>query len=224
MRWPSISITFHPKDLHLSPVFHRDESLHISEGSPPASSSSSGITFSVYESCWIKFLSMMAVRLSVLYLAPVIAASQTCPSSDSPSPSMVNMRCPEPSILAASADPMEKDRPIPSDPPQNSTPGHLRSGWPWSRLPNLRRVSTSATSKYPSTARLEKSPGAAWPFERTSLSLPSHSGFLGSCLRRLNRRTPTISAMENEPPGWPDPAAAVALIVSFRARFTFLCI
>ncbi len=47
IRWPSISITFHPKDLHLSPVFHLEASFHISERLSPSSSSSSGITFSV---------------------------------------------------------------------------------------------------------------------------------------------------------------------------------
>ena len=44
---PSISRTFQPNDLHLSPVFHRDASFHISEMSSPSNFSSSGIIFSV---------------------------------------------------------------------------------------------------------------------------------------------------------------------------------
>ncbi len=44
---PSISITFHPNALHLSPVFHREASFHISDILSPVSASSSGMTFSV---------------------------------------------------------------------------------------------------------------------------------------------------------------------------------
>ena len=42
-----ISITFQPKDLHLSPVFHLLASFHISDKSLPSNSSSSGMIFSV---------------------------------------------------------------------------------------------------------------------------------------------------------------------------------
>ena len=46
-RCPSISITFHPKDLHLSPIFQRDASFHISERSSPSNFSSRGMISSV---------------------------------------------------------------------------------------------------------------------------------------------------------------------------------
>ena len=81
---------------------------------------------------------------------------------------------------AASATPTEYESPVPSEPPQNSTPGHFRSGWPWSLLPNALSVSISDSAKYPATAMFENSPGAACPFERTSRSLSSHCGLRGS--------------------------------------------
>ena len=148
MRWPSTSMTFHPNARHLSAVRHLDGSLHIADGpSPSPSRRSSGITSSVYESCWMKLRSSMAVRLSTAYFEAAIAASHTCPSSVSPSPRTVYTRDGRPSSRAARAAPIEYDRPMPSEPPQNSTPGHFRSGWPCRRLPRLRSVSISDSSK-----------------------------------------------------------------------------
>ncbi len=65
------------------------------------------------------------------------------------------------SSFAASALPIEYDNPKPKEPPQNSTPGHLRSGCPCNLLPNFRNVSSSDGSKYPATARFENNPGDA---------------------------------------------------------------
>src|SRR3989304_4822732 len=109
-------------------------------------------------------------------------------------------------------------------PPQNSTPGHFRSGCPCNLLPNFLSVSISEGSKYPATARLEKRPGDACPFERINLSRSSQRGFFGSNRRYLLKRQPIISAIEKEPPGWPEAAAIVPLITSLRALRTFLLI
>src|SRR3970040_1393735 len=101
-----------------------------------------------------------------------------------------------PSIFAASALPIEYDSPSPKEPPQNSTPGHFRSGCPCNLLPNFLSVSISEGSKYPATARLEKRPGDACPFERINLSRSSQRGFFGSNRRYLLKRQPIISAFD----------------------------
>ena len=72
---------------------------------------------------------------------------------------------------------------MPNEPPQNSTPGHFRSGCPCNLLPNCLSVSNCDSSKYPATAMFEKRPGDACPFDRINLSRSSHSGFFGSYFR-----------------------------------------
>src|SRR5881628_2342215 len=50
--------------------------------------------------------------------------------------------------------PIAAERPIPSDPPGNSTPGTLWSGWPCRRLFIFRRVLSSLVGRYPASARV----------------------------------------------------------------------
>src|SRR3990172_5676766 len=85
-------------------------------------------------------------------------------------------------------------------------------------------LAISEGSKYPATARLEKRPGDACPFERINLSRSSQRGFFGSNRRYLLKRQPIISAIEKEPPGWPEAAAIVPFITSLRALRTFFLI
>src|SRR5438552_11495727 len=104
--------------------------------------------------------------------------------------------------------PIAAERPIPSDPPGNSTPGTLWSGWPCRRLFIFRRVLSSLVGRYPASARVENRTGAACPLDRTNRSRSGQSGRLGSCRILWKNNETRISTAERLPPGCPDFASA----------------
>ncbi len=57
-------------------------------------------------------------------------------------------------------------RPWPSEPVATSTQGSTGVGWPSSRLPNLRNVSSSSSVIAPAALYIEYSSGDAWPLEK----------------------------------------------------------
>src|SRR3989442_11746063 len=148
---------------------------------PLVSTGSVGMICSVRPSCWIPFLSTIAVRLSSLNFGAAIAASQVSPSSSSPWPRRSYTRWSFLSTLPARAMPIAAERPIPKEPPGNSTPGTLWSGWPCRRLLIFLRVLSSLVGRYPASARVENRTGAACPLDRTNRSRSGQSERLGSC-------------------------------------------
>src|SRR5947209_19783334 len=89
IRCPSISNTFHPNDLHLSPTFHLAAFFHISDISSPINSSSIGITLSVYSFYLMKLTYTKTLRLSNLNFDEARADPHICPSSEPQPPSIV---------------------------------------------------------------------------------------------------------------------------------------
>jgi hypothetical protein len=74
--------------------------------------------------------------------------------------------------------------------------------------------------------------GAQWPFDITNLSLSGCRGSSLLILISLKYKYAIISVIDNEPPGWPLPAAPVAIMtpflmfaaVFFKARIYFCSI
>src|SRR5438876_10373703 len=82
--------------------------------------------------------------------------------------------------LPARAMPTPTASPCPNDPVATSTHGRTGVGWPSRRLPNLRRVSSSASVIAPAALNSAYSRGDACPFENTRGSLPGRFGFAQS--------------------------------------------
>ena len=93
---------------------------------------------------------MIAVRLSSPLNAACSNASQIEPSAISESPQSAHTRYGRRSSrLPASATPTAIGRPWPSEPVATSVGGMRGVGWPSSRLPSLRNVSSSVSSMIP---------------------------------------------------------------------------
>ena len=93
-----------------------------------------------------RFTSTIATRLSSSQWEAWSNASQIEPSAISLSPHRHQTRDGERSKrLAASASPAATGRPCPSDPVATSTQGSTGVGWPSSRLPSLRKLSSSSS-------------------------------------------------------------------------------
>ncbi len=98
---------------------------------------------------------MIAVRLERLALPACSTASQIDPSAISESPQRTQTREGIFSSRAASATPTPIGRPWPSEPVATSTQGRSGVGWPSSREPNLRKVSSSSSSIAPTAFSTE---------------------------------------------------------------------
>src|SRR3569833_96893 len=107
------------------------------------------------------------------------------PSAISESPRTTHVRKGSLSTyLPSRAMPTPIGRPCPSEPVATST--HFRVcgfGWPSRRLPNLRRVSSSASSMAPAALYIEYSTGHAWPLLKIRWSLLGFLGLFQSYLR-----------------------------------------
>src|SRR6266542_1656583 len=135
--------------------------------------------------------------------------SHTDPSITSESPIRTQVRPGSPSSRMARAIPRPTGSPCPSDPVATSTHGisGTGAGWPWTGLPNLRKLMSSSSLSAPIALSTEYSSGDAWPFERMNRSLPRSLGSSTSNRRWSENSTASRWAADIEDVGCPDPAA-----------------
>ena len=113
-----------------------------------------------------------------------------------------------PSLMAA-AMPAPTDNPCPSDPVAALTHGIRGVGWPSRSDDILRRSIRLASGIIPASASDAHKIGAAWPLEKMTSSLPQSSGSAGLNLISPKKRQATISAIERQVVGCPEPAVVV---------------
>ena len=83
--------------------------------------------------------------------------------------------------------------------------------------------SRSEWGNNPASAQAAYKSGAAWPLDRTNLSLPGYLGSLGLNRITEKKRVATISAAEQQLVGCPLPASVVERTLSIRSRAA-LCV
>src|SRR5574343_483985 len=155
----------------------------------------------------------MATRLSSLWWAANIMASQLEPSPISPSPSTTKVRQPCAWRFAASALPVPNGSPCPSEPVENSTPATLWLIWFISTEWSLPYSSNSCCGKKPVSANAAYTATQAWPLLRIKRSRCGSAGCAGSSRITCAYRTATISHIDSADPIW----EALALCTICRA-------
>src|SRR5690349_7540743 len=97
------------------------------------------------------------MRLSTFFAGAKRAASQICPSCNSPSPCKEKTKLFSPFLFLVHAAPMATDMPCPKEPEDMRTPGKPSCvvGCPCKRELSLRKVFNSSTGKYPLLAKTE---------------------------------------------------------------------